>query len=190
MGAARPCLLSHDAVRTTAVTPRYALLQAPCPLGLWPARRLLLRRAAGIRPTSSASLASEPCRAQLTSLSADRLVLHGCMQHTTAAAQRAGASRSERSTRHHPPCLVTSCQAAPTYACSRRDDPNTALLRQSLQHCGVDLSHAKEIAGPCGTALILLQAGGENRCAADAAAGGAALSLRCGWLGSCAVCEQ
>ncbi|KAG2440419.1 hypothetical protein HYH02_010307 [Chlamydomonas schloesseri] len=43
-----------------------------------------------------------------------------------------------------------------------RDDPNAALLRNALLGCGVDLAHAAEVEGPCGTALILLQAGGEN----------------------------
>ncbi|KAG2497847.1 hypothetical protein HYH03_004114 [Edaphochlamys debaryana] len=43
-----------------------------------------------------------------------------------------------------------------------KDDPNAALLRGALRGCGVDLAHSADIAGPCGTALILLQAGGEN----------------------------
>ncbi|PNH07921.1 Ribokinase [Tetrabaena socialis] len=43
-----------------------------------------------------------------------------------------------------------------------RDDPNATLLRGALAGCGVDLSHAVDVDGPCGTALILLQAGGEN----------------------------
>ncbi|GLI68634.1 hypothetical protein VaNZ11_013004, partial [Volvox africanus] len=43
-----------------------------------------------------------------------------------------------------------------------KDDPNAALLRGALQGSGVDLSHAQDVDGPCGTALILLQSGGEN----------------------------
>ncbi|GLC36033.1 hypothetical protein PLESTB_000531200 [Pleodorina starrii] len=43
-----------------------------------------------------------------------------------------------------------------------KDDPNASLLRGALLGCGVDLSHSQDVAGPCGTALILLQPGGEN----------------------------
>ncbi|GFR41527.1 hypothetical protein Agub_g2223 [Astrephomene gubernaculifera] len=43
-----------------------------------------------------------------------------------------------------------------------KDDPNATLLRGALNGCGVDLTHAQDVAGPCGTALILLQSGGEN----------------------------
>lgn len=52
----------------------------------------------------------------------------------------------------------------PTYFIGQfgKDDPNAALLRNALTGCGVNLSHSKDIEGPCGTALILLQAGGEN----------------------------
>ncbi len=40
-------------------------------------------------------------------------------------------------------------------------DANSAMLKQALSGCGVDLSHLREVAGPCGTALILLQSSGE-----------------------------
>ncbi|KXZ56172.1 hypothetical protein GPECTOR_1g148 [Gonium pectorale] len=52
----------------------------------------------------------------------------------------------------------------PTYFVGQfgKDDPNASLLRGALSACGVDLTHAIDVAGPCGTALILLQAGGEN----------------------------
>ncbi len=43
-----------------------------------------------------------------------------------------------------------------------KDDPNAGLLKDALTKCGVNLAHVKEVDGPCGTALILLQKGGEN----------------------------
>ncbi|EFJ44815.1 hypothetical protein VOLCADRAFT_106272 [Volvox carteri f. nagariensis] len=58
-----------------------------------------------------------------------------------------------------------------------KDDPNAALLRSALLGCGVDLSHAQDVAGPCGTALILLQAGGENSIIIVGGANQAAWSL-------------
>jgi ribokinase len=52
----------------------------------------------------------------------------------------------------------------PTYFIGQfgKDDPNATLLRGALTDCDVDLSHSQDVPGPCGTALILLQAGGEN----------------------------
>lgn len=52
----------------------------------------------------------------------------------------------------------------PTYFVGQmgKDDPNAGLLRTALLGCGVKLDHVREVDGPCGTALILLQAGGEN----------------------------
>lgn len=52
----------------------------------------------------------------------------------------------------------------PTYFVGQmgRDDPNASLLRTALLECGVKLDHVREVDGPCGTALILLQKGGEN----------------------------
>jgi len=41
-------------------------------------------------------------------------------------------------------------------------DANAAMLRDSLLKCGVNLQHLREVEGPCGTALILLQNSGEN----------------------------
>ena len=35
------------------------------------------------------------------------------------------------------------------------------MLKESLLKCGVDLTHLREVEGPCGTALILLQDSGE-----------------------------
>ena len=63
-----------------------------------------------------------------------------------------------------------------------RDDPNASLLRNALLGCGVDLTHAAEVDGPCGTALILLQvacgrAGGGRR--EGGRAGGCVWSWRC-----------
>ena len=43
-------------------------------------------------------------------------------------------------------------------------DANSAMLKESLLKCGVDLAHLREVEGPCGTALILLQdSGGKGR---------------------------
>ena len=39
-------------------------------------------------------------------------------------------------------------------------DANSSMLRESLLKCGVDLTYLREVAGPCGTALILLQSSG------------------------------
>lgn len=52
----------------------------------------------------------------------------------------------------------------PTYFVGQvgRDDPNAGLLQDALAKCGVNLAHVREVEGPCGTALILLQKGGEN----------------------------
>ena len=40
-------------------------------------------------------------------------------------------------------------------------DANASMLRDSLHGSGVDLSLLREVEGPCGTALILLQKSGE-----------------------------
>lgn len=52
----------------------------------------------------------------------------------------------------------------PTYFVGQvgKDDPNAGLLQDALTKCGVNLAHVREVEGPCGTALILLQKGGEN----------------------------
>ncbi|KAL4853503.1 Ribokinase [Chlorella vulgaris] len=44
-----------------------------------------------------------------------------------------------------------------------REDPQSKMLREALQGCGVDTSLLKEVEGPCGTAVILLEEGGDNR---------------------------
>lgn len=41
-------------------------------------------------------------------------------------------------------------------------DANAPVLREALAGAGVDLTHMREVEGPTGTALILLQPGGEN----------------------------
>ncbi|GAX74133.1 hypothetical protein CEUSTIGMA_g1582.t1 [Chlamydomonas eustigma] len=41
-------------------------------------------------------------------------------------------------------------------------DANATMLRESLAACGTDLTHLREVDGPSGTALILLQQSGEN----------------------------
>lgn len=41
-------------------------------------------------------------------------------------------------------------------------DANAPLLKESLLGCGVNLQHLREVDGPSGTALILLQRSGEN----------------------------
>lgn len=38
-----------------------------------------------------------------------------------------------------------------------------ARLREALQGCGVDTGLLKEVDGPCGTAVILLEEGGERK---------------------------
>lgn len=59
-----------------------------------------------------------------------------------------------------------------TFACSNIDllnelvlgqvgtDANAQLLRDSLQKCGVDLSYLREIEGPSGTAMIMVDPSG------------------------------
>lgn len=41
-------------------------------------------------------------------------------------------------------------------------DANSQLLKDSLQKCGVDLSYLREVEGPSGTAMIMVDPSGEN----------------------------
>lgn len=51
----------------------------------------------------------------------------------------------------------------PTYFIGQvGDDANAKFLASSLSGCGVNLQHLREVEGPSGTAVIMLQEGGEN----------------------------
>ena len=61
---------------------------------------------------------------------------------------------------HTSPHITTSEDNINTITAQVGTDANSQLLKDSLNKCGVDLSYLREIEGPSGTAMIMVDPSG------------------------------
>lgn len=137
----------------------------PSSLKAWPALSMRPRRSRPRKYTRATSIVSDAGRKPLVivgSVNADMMLqvdrfpkpgetLSAKSMNTSAGGKGANQAAAAASLGY------------PTYFLGQvGTDANAQLLKDSLQKCGVDLSYLREIEGPSGTAMIMVDPSGEN----------------------------